>query len=776
MKKYDDYNALTSLDESREISKLILEFNKTINDLYDLHNNKLISENDKSLLEVSLWSKAKFLLSKLGRYKAGGKILGKGKIDQEAGAKIQSIIDKKGNELIKGLHELIQQLNKKGKGEFPNNQDPDIFLDVILNIASVYDSMVASTKLKPDEEGYLPIDVVNSIISDLREYVKKYLDVDLKAVYSVMDSEEDKVDSDKEVLITDNDEHIDEDKSSDVRKELQTKKGEDAEEINSERMKTLKSWRLPLALMGAGASFGALSWLIEYIFPAEKITTYTPEEIKKITEETIGHVKPGDGMTQTFNSIKGLGVNLTPNSSPEEVVGVLNKLGGGDAHKGVEILTQKGGMFVKPELANDTLHQLVNNPTEHGDTLKEVFASNSTRAGTGKIIGDTLATHDGGTITQMVVKSFIKWTTKTVIKKSAVALVAGPILKVLGIGLLGAGVLVKLFREKGKRQSRAKTLNDLLQSLQFVKGQPVLDTTPIAGEEEVSSGEDKIPSDEKEASSDEKEVSSGKGQSISGEVPKKTNTDKISVPSEFLQGNRNMQLAYLASNFLPEGQSFWSNLKLKEGITIPSGFLDASLGQGKSDPEKYLKAYYNFLKKNDSFTQDLNIGSWLAVIKSDKNQSLIRWIRNTRKGVGNFMKTIQKTFPEFQIGERQKAKVVKPGKKGEGMGVAGESLNGRFDLILEVNLGKIASEAGFDENQFMKNLPQFMEMISMMYYGLKGQKLPYNKEAVIDKCKKYGCKTNSGKRFKKAKSADYKFVESNQPLKEEIKRIKALMK
>jgi hypothetical protein len=749
MKNTNHDNALTQLNEEKEIEFIVKGLLETIEKLNSLKTNKILTEDTRILLEVGLWDKAKFYLSKLGRYKAGGKILGKGKIDQEAGAKIQQIIDKKGNELIKELHLLIQKLNSKGKGEFPNNQDPDIFLDIILNISAVYDSIVASSKLKPNNKYYLPIDVANNMISDLREYVKKYLDVDLKAVYSVMDSEEEK----ENELILDSDDNIDEDRSADVRGKLQDKKSEDAEEIDSERMKTLKSWRLPLALLGAGASFGALSWLIEYMFPAEKITTYTPEIVEKLSSDKIGDIKPGEGMTQIMNRL--LGSDLSPSSSPDEVVNTLGKLGGGDPKVGIDIITQDGGIFRDPDLAKQTLTELVNNPNGHGDTLKDVFQG--TWAGTGKEAGDTLVTVDGGTLSQMIAKAFVKWTTKTVLKKSAVAIIAGPVLKVLGIGLFSAGVLVKLMREKGKRQSRAKTLNDLLQSLQFVKGEPVLDTTPVKGEEEPV-----------EPVTDEPVIGSG-------EKPKKEEGG-FTVPSEFLQGNRNMQLAYLASNFLPEGQNLWNNLKLKEGTTIPSGFLDAALGQGKADPEKYLKAFYNHLEKNDSFTQDVNVGSWLAIVRSKKNLGLIKWIRNTRKGIGNFIKGLMKAFPEFEIGERQKAKVSRPGQKGQAMGVAGESLNGRFDLLIEVDLGMSASQAGFDESSFMKNLPQFMEMISTMYYGAKGTKLPYNKEAVLDKCKKYGCKTGGGKKFKKAKSADYKFVESSSPLKEEINKIKKLMK
>ena len=71
-------NALTLL-EKKEIEKIKGMFVEDLSNLENLQKNKLITENEKLLLEVSLWSKVKYGLSKLGRYKAGGKIFGKSK-------------------------------------------------------------------------------------------------------------------------------------------------------------------------------------------------------------------------------------------------------------------------------------------------------------------------------------------------------------------------------------------------------------------------------------------------------------------------------------------------------------------------------------------------------------------------------------------------------------------------------------------------------------------------------------------------------------------------
>jgi hypothetical protein len=487
------------------------------------HSFKYVDELNEEFSLKNMWQDIKYGMSKLGRYKAGGKIFGKGKVDQEAAEEIGMIMGDASNAILKKTYDVIKD---KYPG-WPNTRSRRDFLEGIITYGQLYDSIVAATKKQPGEDGYLDPAVANELIKNLQKVVKKALDVDLAAVYSVMDSKEN-IDLKAEELLFEQmfnykDEMINEEEEffGKLMDKMFGKKDEDSlprkaggrqsaklqgagddGTVNSERMKTLKSWRLPLALMGAGASFGALSWLIEYMFPAEKITTYTPEEIKQITEKTLGHVTPGDGLSQTFNAMKDLGVNLTPNSSPDEVVGALSKLGGGDAMKGVEIITQEGGIFTDPDAARGTLTELVSDPHKHGDTLKEVFTG--VRSGTGKVVGDTLECIPGSSITTKIVSVVVKWTAKTIIKKSAIALIAGPILKTIGIGLVGAGLVAKLLREKGQRQSRAKTLNDLLQSLKPV---PVPANNPIIQAQKEKEGQtqkEKEGQTQKEKESDKK--------------------------------------------------------------------------------------------------------------------------------------------------------------------------------------------------------------------------------------------------------------------------------
>ena len=82
--------------------------------------NLILTEvvQETETLDEGAWEKIKYGLSKLGRYKAGGKIFGKGKIDQDAAERIKSIIEKKGNEVIAKLDAEIKATNPK----FPNNE------------------------------------------------------------------------------------------------------------------------------------------------------------------------------------------------------------------------------------------------------------------------------------------------------------------------------------------------------------------------------------------------------------------------------------------------------------------------------------------------------------------------------------------------------------------------------------------------------------------------------------------------------------------------------
>ena len=788
--------------------------NKYDNALTKLYES-LETIEDKDRLDEGAWETIKYGLSKLGRYKAGGKIIGKNKVTKAAERKVRDILNKETNKLLRGLDTEVN----KAAPKFPNDKKRMTFLRGVITIGSLYDSIVAATKKKEGQEGYLPVDAANEIITDMREYVKKFLDVDLAGVYTTMESEENEdnvlTEEEQEILkydvLTEEEVYllsekgflgkvgsaigkvgkgITKAKDKVMDKAFGAKKGSDkpaksgkgqsskfqkssgSGEFESDRMgkKGLASNRLPILLNMVGGAMGAYSWLantewFKSLF-TEEITYTDTEQVRTVVQsktEMLTDIKKGEGVYKLLGRVTDN--PLGANSSPEEFISSLKEIGGGDAHKGVDLLCQDGGVMMRPNDAAKGLHDLVNNPGQYDD-MGDMFKAGAS----GKLadpnsgLNTTLyGTKAGTTMSSILIKNvpvlITKYVTKTAVKTGAAYYTAkglGKILGPIGLALVLAGVTVKVLREKGQRQSRAKTLDDLLQSLKNIK--PTEGNEPIINE----------PTGE---------VGEPQGDEQEGTTPQPL---PPSVPTDFLQGNRNMQLAYLSSNFLPQGEDFWSKLGLKKGTVIPSGFLDAALEQGKPKSDKYLKSFYKHLKKNNSLKDNIDEDKWVnTVVKESDNSALIRWVRNTRKGIGSFITKLKKVFPEFEIGERRKAKSVKPGERGKAMGLSGESIKGRTDLILEIGLGKVAGEAGFNEKLFMKNLPQFMEMLSTMYFGAKGSKLPYNREAVLKTCKKHGCDIGgSSEKYKRKKSDDYKFMMSDkvETIKEEITRIRQLMK
>jgi hypothetical protein len=412
--------------------------------------NEIIYYIDQAhLLNEGFWENAKYALSKLGRYKAGGKIFGKGKVDAESAVKIKDILRKSSNEAIDKLDDLI----KDKTPEFPNNKSQEDFIDICLEISKVYDGIVAGTKKSPEDKEFIPIDAANAIINDLREYVKEFLDVKLAAIYSVT-NENQEIDEAKEET---DDERLTRKKGELDAKTADTKsklKSGELQAFDSERVKTLKSWKLPLSMMGLGLSFGALGWLIKALCSEEREVTY---RILKEKAEVLADIKSGEGATQVLN--RAFDLNLNPNSSPQEFLEAIKKIGGGNLDKGIEMFTEKGGVFMKPDTARATIEAISENPNKYGDTLRELFKGDW--AGTGATPNDTLVTVQGGTLRGMVLQQFIKTVTITTTK----SVVAAPILKTLGIGLLAGGAVVALARWKGRKSSRAQVLNDLYQNL-----------------------------------------------------------------------------------------------------------------------------------------------------------------------------------------------------------------------------------------------------------------------------------------------------------------------
>lgn len=485
-----------------------------------------ISKLDLDNLDEGMWEKIKGGLAKLGSYKKGGVALAKLKtnrrdditgntigakfdrsgwnpanwelqtrwgVTKAAEAKIKAILEKENNQIIRDLDAQIKRMAP----DFPNTTDQLKFVETVAAIGGVYDTIVAHSQLEPNDKNYLTDVQANSLIDDLREYVKKFLDYDLSAVFSAFNEGEEIGEAsnpaqqaaiaiskkEKEGLVEEmvdiNEIGIEEDKARDAEIERQKtqlaakaadtkaaiKKGE-LQAYDSTRMKTLKSWTLP-TLMG----LSGVGWLVKGLLTPDEVKTMTTEELEKVTEKRLepnllATQEYGDGITQCMNkSLRTLGSNITitPNSSPADLKQAFAEIGGGDYKKGIEYVTAQKGICKNPVEARQIMTAVVTESEFKDKKLVQIFKG--VWAGTGKVIGDLLTTVRGGQIVGMVVNTATIWKTKTITTTVATAAAGKKGLIFMGGAAIAGAVALALLRYKGRKSSRAQILNDLMQRL-----------------------------------------------------------------------------------------------------------------------------------------------------------------------------------------------------------------------------------------------------------------------------------------------------------------------
>jgi hypothetical protein len=488
------------------------------------------SEFNDDQLNESFWQDVKYGLSKLGRYKAGGKIFGKKGTDDKSREEVKEIMKKESNKLLKQVHGEVLITAP----EFPNDRRKVTFLRGVIMYGQLYDSLVAASQKSPDEEGYMAPDVVNSIIEDMRKVIKKFLDVDLKAVYTVMESKEDDINTNEITQLNESFDAILEEeeflkkltqlKDRAMDKLFGAKKGSDAPQkttkgqsakfqqtsgetnVDSERMKTLQSNKLPIILAGIGGALGALGWIAQTQWFKDLITT-TVEHPAQFGEKTFTttvennlKVDP-NGWSYTIQNngfAEATGKSLNFNQPASNLSDAFKFYGGGDESKGIEAMSNfLGDKFRGASVENIT--QQLADPSNA--TVGDVFNKLEGTWGDGALMNQSggaksfIAKQVYTQTKRVLIKAGFTTTTTSVIGGKLVAL--APVLMAAGISLVTAGALVKLLREKGQRQSRAKTLNDLLQSLELV---------PVNSKKEEDNDEIKSDSDKETKSVDKKSI------------------------------------------------------------------------------------------------------------------------------------------------------------------------------------------------------------------------------------------------------------------------------
>tara|TARA_R110000824_G_scaffold10056_1_gene44581 strand:- start:3295 stop:5514 length:2220 start_codon:yes stop_codon:yes gene_type:complete len=521
---------------------------------------ELAELNSAEHLDEGFWEKFKHKTAKaLGKYKVGGKIFGKDKIEARAAKELKSLLDKVGNEKIKELDKGLQTQFP----EFPNNEEKEKFTAGLATIGAVYDSIKgANSKCET------PYEVNQELVKDLRRYVQKLLDVDLLSTYRF-------VTEDEEVI---EEEDIDEVSLKGIGQSI--KKGakdffsvDDGGEVmsgtkDSATMKGLKSNKLPLLLAGIGSALGGLSWLTSTDWFKSLFDQPTLTDTLKYAKETVGNVfgsiKPGEGMTQILSRTLE-GVDLDPSSSPEEFLAAIKRVGGGDITKGIAEMTQEGGIFANADGAKGVLEAIAADPHGHGDTLGQMFQG--TWAGTMKQAGDLLGTVQGGTLAGMIIKPIATVITKQGVKTAATYGVAkglGAMLGPIGITVIGAGALVKMARMYGAKYSRAAALNKTLQAMDDLQDEcncpegevwdpkekacvEVADIVPIPpdpNKEDIDPDKEDIDPD-KEDKGDDEGIWKRLIDWVNGEDEQVPPEIIVKIPAEAFKKSRNLQFAYM---------------------------------------------------------------------------------------------------------------------------------------------------------------------------------------------------------------------------------------
>jgi hypothetical protein len=449
--------------KKNDIEKLVLKvLHEELSAVYEETGDD-VDNSEKS--SPTVWEKIKYGFSKLGSYKVDGELLPKDKrkAREEAAKKMEAILSKESNKFIKDLDDKIKQENP----EFPNTVKGEDFLNSVLSIAACYDSIVEA--VKKEGEGNIPVDVANGIINDLREYVKKILDVDLSAAYSTVDENKDQEEEqEKEIL--------DEDKAADIRKQFKADRAarageDDKEEFKSTKIDTLKSNKLPKYLTIPGSILGGYGWLVNTDWFKDLFTTnidVSPKDIVEDSKEVI-RIRRGEGVYELLERVTG--IPLDGNQPPENLVNAFKQIGKGNAESGVERLCDKDGVMMKPGGALKGLKEFLRDPEKYKN-LGQFFQGEAT--GTGKTIPTDTTLY--GTISgKDIVYNLIKKIGQTAPKTTAVIGAKyfvlksiGSVLGPIGAALITAGAVVKLMRMKGLRQSRAATLNSLYQSLRNI--------------------------------------------------------------------------------------------------------------------------------------------------------------------------------------------------------------------------------------------------------------------------------------------------------------------
>ena len=518
--------------------------------ILELKESGLI-EDDSPLLTEGFWDSVQ---SGIGNF-AGGvdKLLKKLKLKKEpkgweqAQAVFKKIATQEGDKVVQDLVKAIESevselesgLGSKDKDQqFPSNKNANVFFSGLNTIASTYDTIVAATKKDPGEEGYMPPEVANEIIRQLRIVVQKYM-ADTEREKGGMYATFGAGDPDSGLKATATGEG--DDKGDDLLQEEdeENEAGQDTgEEINPEEeyekimsgkdspvFQRMTSLKAPLVIAGIGTALGTAGWVanqpwfqdfILKVLDIPKTTDIAVTDTKEVLQnveqtfettapDVISAGKPTGGLAKTLTDLSGGEVNLMgKGASLEDLKGAAQYYGGGDVEQGLQNISGMMQGRGKPDEALKLMRQALEDPSSFGakgldepGSAWKLFSGGTARGGgiASHAKGGIFSVHWDADLKKNIIKKTIQTITKQVPRKIATKTVkqvgttgaasvvatltgAAPILAGIGLSTVVAGAALAAIRQRGKTKSRMGAFNSLLQVMDFVPPAKAEDVEP----------------------------------------------------------------------------------------------------------------------------------------------------------------------------------------------------------------------------------------------------------------------------------------------------------
>jgi len=473
---------------------------------------------DSSVIEEGVWSKIKYYMAKLPNLEKGGKIFGRTKRTKAAAEKLEAAIAKAAE---KGFGNFRKKL-EADYPEFPNMESKEEFMDALLDIGAIYDSLDAVVGKGIDAVS------ANAVVDALREYVTYLLDYELSDTYKHFNEGQDPEEELEEVVGrvastaaperrtprrtgTAGGGGAPEDPGTPKGKF--TKRGAQGDAVDSTALAGLASNKLPaiLGLTGAAAVLAGLFAASPQALAALKQL----RGLKNVQQVATGMQKiaktfgpaDGEGFTQMVGRLTAGNANaFGPSTDPNVFFKAVKSLG------------------IDPT-----------NPTQFFQLGADQGAYTTALKGGAKTLGEMFPASNkdffldkGAQATAEIAKSTVK-NLGALGAGGGAAVAAGQLAAAsalattLGIGLVSAGAAVKLIRVKGQKSSRAQLLQDLSKELQpfdVPKSQkaidPPVDVTPAPDPEPEADPETDPEPEEKETKFSNNEVSLSRDDTIEG--------------------------------------------------------------------------------------------------------------------------------------------------------------------------------------------------------------------------------------------------------------------